>query len=250
MKICTLASGSSGNSLYVETEHTKILVDAGISNKQITKRLSSIDVDINDIDAVVLSHEHTDHALALPYLKVPVYVSSSIAYIWSDKVKNLRLFETGSTFSVNDTTIRSFPVPHDAVDPVGFTLQADKHKLGVVTDIGVTTRLISERLKDCNLLVVEFNHDENMMLYSPYPWHLKQRIKSRLGHLSNTEASSLLSTIAGMDLHSVVLAHLSKVNNKADSALEFAYNALKKLGLGDVNINIAPRNNISEVIEI
>lgn len=250
MKICTLASGSSGNSLYVETEHTKILVDAGISNKQITKRLSSIDVDINDIDAVVLSHEHTDHALALPYLNVPVYVSSSIAYIWSDKVKNLRLFETGSTFSVNDTTIRSFPVPHDAVDPVGFTLQADKHKLGVVTDIGVTTRLISERLKDCNLLVVEFNHDENMMLYSPYPWHLKQRIKSRLGHLSNTEASSLLSTIAGMDLHSVVLAHLSKVNNKADSALEFAYNALKKLGLGDVNINIAPRNNISEVIEI
>ncbi|NIP37889.1 MAG: MBL fold metallo-hydrolase [Candidatus Dadabacteria bacterium] len=250
MKICTLASGSSGNCLYVETEHSKILVDAGISNKQITKRLGSIDVDIKDIDAVVVSHEHTDHALALPYLKAPVYVSSSVTGLWNDKVYDLRRFETGSVFSVNDTTITSFPVPHDAVDPVGFTLHDGTCKLGVVTDIGVSTKLISERLKGCNLLVVEFNHDENMMLYSPYPWHLKQRIKSRLGHLSNTEASNLLSTVANSGLHSVVLAHLSKVNNKAESALEFAYNALSKLGLGDVNINIAPRNNISEVIEI
>lgn len=249
MKICTLASGSSGNCLYVETEHTRLLVDAGISNRQITKRLSTINVDINDIDGVIISHEHTDHAQALPYLKIPVYVSSSTAGLWTDKVANLQQFETGSEFSINDIKITSFPVPHDAVDPVGFTLQSNGCKLGVVTDIGVSTRLISERLRAVNALVVEFNHDDNMMSYSPYPWHLKQRIKSRLGHLSNAEAANLLSTVAGSGLSSVVLAHLSKVNNKEAAALESAYAALKRTGLGDVRIDVAPRNKLSEVVE-
>ena len=128
--------------------------------------------------------------------------------------------------------------------------EQSKYELGVVTDIGVTTRLISERLKGSNMLVVEFNHDDNMLLYSSYPWHLKQRIKSRLGHLSNKEASGLLKTLAHPDLKSVTLAHLSKVNNNRESALEHAHMALKQSGLTDVNINVAPRNNISEAIEI
>ncbi len=250
MKICTLASGSSGNSLYVETDHARILIDAGISNKKITERLKSINVAIDDIDGVIISHEHSDHSLALPYLKIPVYISSSITNLWNDKILNLKQFQTGTPFCIKDTTIISFPVPHDAVDPVGFTLETDKYKLGVVTDIGVTTRLISERLKGSNMLVVEFNHDDNMLLYSPYPWHLKQRIKSRLGHLSNKEASGLLKTLVHPDLKSVTLAHLSKVNNNQESAFEYAHMALKQSGLTDVNINVAPRNDISEVIEI
>lgn len=250
MKICTLASGSSGNSLYVQTDHARILVDAGISYKKITQRLSSINTSIDEIDAVIVSHEHSDHSLALPYLKVPIYVSSSIANFWKDKVPNINEFITGHDFTIKDTTVASFPVPHDAVDPVGFTIETDRYKLGVITDIGVTTRLISERLKGSNMLVIEFNHDDNMLMYSPYPWHLKQRIKSRLGHLSNTEASGLLKTLAHTDLKSVTLAHLSKVNNKQESALEYAHMALKQCGLSDININVAPRNNISEVIEI
>jgi phosphoribosyl 1,2-cyclic phosphodiesterase len=250
MKICTLASGSSGNSLYVETDHARILIDAGISNKKITERLRSINVSIDEIDGVILSHEHSDHTLALPYLKIPVYISSSITSLWKDNIFNIREFVTGKVFSIKDIIVTPFPVPHDAVDPVGFTLETNKDKLGVVTDIGVTTKLISERLKGCNMLVVEFNHDDNMLLYSPYPWHLKQRIKSRLGHLSNSQASGLLKTVAHRDLSSVMLAHLSRVNNKQESALEIAYQALKQMGLSDVNINVAPRNNISEVIEI
>jgi len=250
MKICTLASGSSGNSLYVETDDARILIDAGISNKKITERLRSIDVSIEQIDGVIISHEHSDHSAALPYLKIPVYVSSSIMSLWKERVFNIKEFQTGTPFSIKDTTITPFPVPHDAVDPVGFTLQTGKDKLGVVTDIGVVTRLISERLKGCNALVAEFNHDDNMLSYSPYPWHLKQRIKSRLGHLSNKEASVLLKTVAHPGLKTVMLAHLSKVNNNEESALEYAHRGLKESGLTDVNINIAPRNNISEVIEI
>jgi phosphoribosyl 1,2-cyclic phosphodiesterase len=250
MKICTLASGSSGNSLYVETDHARILIDAGISNKKITERLRSINVSIDEIDGVILSHEHSDHTLALPYLKIPVYISSSITSLLKDNIFNIKEFVTGQVFSIKDIIVTPFPVPHDAVDPVGFTLETNKDKLGVVTDIGVTTKLISERLKGCNMLVVEFNHDDNMLLYSPYPWHLKQRIKSRLGHLSNSQASGLLKTVAHRDLSSVMLAHLSRVNNKQESALEIAYQALKQMGLSDVNINVAPRNNISEVIEI
>ena len=129
MKICTLASGSSGNSLYVETDHARILIDAGISNKKITERLKSINVAIDDIDGVIISHEHSDHSLALPDLKIPVYISSSITNLWNDKILNLKQFQTGTPFCIKDTTIISFPVPHDAVDPVGFTLETDKYKI-------------------------------------------------------------------------------------------------------------------------
>ena len=250
MKLCTLASGSSGNSLFIETRHSRILVDAGISYRKIRKKLKSVDVDIADIDAVIITHEHSDHAQAVPQFKQPVYVANSISNLWQHDPEHIKVFNAGKTFVINDVTITPFPIPHDAVDPVGFILESDGIKVGIVTDIGVNTRLVTERLKGLNVVVIEFNHDDRMLIDSNYPWHLKQRIKSRLGHLSNGEAASLLNSILHDDLESVILAHLSKINNSPERAFESASSTISNSGYGNIKINIAPRDKIGDIIEL
>ncbi len=248
MKICTLASGSSGNSLFVETEKTKILVDAGISHRQLTARLKKLGVQMSDINAVLITHEHTDHAAALPSIKAPVYVSSSTVSIWRDRVEDLKEFEPGRSFSLNGALITPFSVPHDALDPVGFTIETDHKKLGVVTDIGSVTALVKERLKGSNALILEFNYDEGMLLYSSYPWELKQRIKSRLGHLSNEDASGLLNDLIHKGLRHVILAHLSEVNNTPVRALDSASCVLLRNGIEHVRLMVAKRRALGDVV--
>jgi phosphoribosyl 1,2-cyclic phosphodiesterase len=250
MKVCTLASGSSGNSLFIETEKTRILVDAGISPRQLNIRLKTLDVQMPAIDAVVITHEHTDHTVALPYIDVPVYVASATVFHWKDRVKNLHEFDSGSQFSIKDLLISPFSVPHDALDPVGFTIQTHHKKLGIVTDIGSVTNLVRERLKGSNILVLEFNHDQQLLLYSSYPWELKQRIKSRVGHLSNEEGAKLLKNLIHDGLCHVVLAHLSEVNNKPKAALEAASLVLVKNGAEQIGLSVAPRKTLGEVIRI
>jgi phosphoribosyl 1,2-cyclic phosphodiesterase len=248
MKICTLASGSSGNSLFVETGKTKILVDAGISHRQLTTRLKKLGVHMSEINAVLITHEHTDHAVALPLIKAPVYVSSGTVSIWKDTVEELKEFEPGSSFFLNDALITPFPVPHDALDPVGFTIETDHKKLGIVTDIGSVTTLVRERLKGSNALILEFNYDEGMLLYSSYPWELKQRIKSRLGHLSNEDASELLKDLIHEGLRHVILAHLSEVNNTPKKALDIASSVLLRIGVEHIKLVVARRNALGEVV--
>ncbi|HLE25725.1 MAG TPA: MBL fold metallo-hydrolase [Thermodesulfobacteriota bacterium] len=247
MKIRTLASGSSGNSLFVETRRTKILVDAGLSHRQLTDRLKKMGVLMSDIDAVLITHEHTDHVAAIPQIKAPVYVSSSTVSLWKDKVKDLKEFEPGSQFFLNDALITPFPVPHDALDPVGFTIETDHKKLGIVTDIGSVTALVRERLRGSNALIIEFNYDEGMLLYGSYPWDLKQRIKSRLGHLSNEDAAELLQSLIHEELRYVILAHLSEVNNTPKKALESAHSAIIKNGSENIRLSVAQRNDLGEV---
>ncbi len=250
MKICSLASGSAGNSLFIETIHTKILVDAGISKRQLAKRLSSIGVSLDDIDAVIVTHEHSDHAASLPTLEMPVYVAHTTTHVWKDKVSNICEFEVGEIFSIRDLEITPFSVPHDAIDPVGFTVTDGKKKLGIVTDIGSITGLVVQRLMSCDALVVESNHDNNLLMYSNYPWELKQRIRSRLGHLSNSQCSSLINTVIHEDLRCIVLAHLSEVNNSHEAALRETLKVISRRGLMDkVKVVIAPRKRNSEVIE-
>lgn len=250
MRVCTLASGSSGNSLFIETAHARILVDAGISARQIRKRLSLLDVELSDIDAVITTHEHRDHTLAIPVLDSPVYVVSKTTDMWKDSVRQLRVFESGSDFEIKDLFISPFSVPHDAADPVGFAISDGRNKIGIVTDIGSVTGLVVQKLSDCNVLVVESNHDSNLILYSNYPWELKQRIKSRLGHLSNTECSTLLDNIIHAGLRYIVLAHLSEVNNTSDAALKEAYRVVNRNGAEGIDIHVAPRKKIGEVIEL
>jgi phosphoribosyl 1,2-cyclic phosphodiesterase len=250
MKVCTLASGSSGNSLFIETKRTRILVDAGISSRQINARLKTLDVQMPDIDAVIITHEHTDHTAGLPYIDAPVYVASTTVFYWKDRVKNLHEFDPGSQFLIKDLLISPFAVPHDALDPVGFTIQTDHKKLGIVTDIGSVTNLVRERLKGSNILILEFNHDQQMLLYSSYPWELKQRIKSRLGHLSNEEGARLLNNLVHDGLCHVVLAHLSEENNNPRAALEAAYSVLVKVGAQEIGLSVAPRKTLGGVIRI
>lgn len=250
MKVCSLASGSSGNSLYLETENCKILIDAGISLRQIKLRLKSIDVSIEDIDAVIISHEHIDHTQAISRLQIPVYVSHNTLDLWKDKVNKLHEFDSETAFFIKDIMVTPFSVPHDAVDPVGFTVTEGSNKMGIVTDIGSVTALVEQRLKGCNILVLESNHDSETLMYSAYPWPLKQRIKGRLGHLSNEQSSGLLGNIVHDRLQHVVLAHLSKVNNTPLIAYKESYEILKSLGADHVNLSVAPRKSPGEVLSV
>ncbi len=250
MKVCTLASGSSGNSVYLETSYSKILIDAGISLRQIKLRLANIGVEIDDLDAVIVSHEHSDHTHAINRINVPVYVSSNTTNIWKDKVFNLMEFDSETTFEFNDLTITPFSVPHDAIDPVGFTVDDGNKKLGIATDIGSVTGLVVQKLKGCNVLILESNHDSEILSYSKYPWRLKQRIKGRLGHLSNKQSGWLLESVFNDDLQHVILAHLSKVNNTPEIAYETSYGVLESCGAEQINLCVAPRNTIGEVITV
>jgi phosphoribosyl 1,2-cyclic phosphodiesterase len=250
MKVCTLASGSSGNSLFIQTEYSKILIDAGISLRQIKARLKRLDVELSDLDAVIISHEHLDHAMSIPKIENPAYVASATMHLWKDKVKNLFEFDTGSSFSIKDALITSFSVPHDALDPVGFTIETDHRKLGIVTDIGTATSLVKERLKGSHILIIEFNHDENILRESHYPWEIKQRIMSRLGHLSNEQAANLFASLLHNELSNLLLAHLSETNNRYDIALRAASTVIGKSGADHIAISIAPRKNLGEVLTI
>lgn len=250
MRVCTLASGSSGNSLFIETKFSKILVDAGISLRQIKARLKKLDVELSDLDAVIISHEHLDHAMSIPKIENPTYVASATIDLWKDKVKNLFEFSTGSSFSIKDILITPFSVPHDAVDPVGFTIQTGHRKLGIVTDIGMPTSLVRERLKGSNILIIEFNHDEDILRESNYPWEIKQRIMGRLGHLSNAQARDLFASLLHDELLHLQLAHLSETNNRHDVALGAARSVIQKARADHIAISVAPRNNLGEVLII
>jgi len=251
MRVCTLASGSSGNSLYIETENTKVLVDAGISMRQINLRLETIGVELSEIDAVITTHEHSDHTHAIKRLNIPTYVTSATTHLWKDTVNQLEEFESDTAFTIKDLLVTPFSVPHDALDPVGFSIQSNGYKIGIVTDIGSVTALVKERLKNSDILLIEFNHDSEILLYSHYPWDLKQRIKGRLGHLSNTQASELLHDLLHQGLKHVILGHLSQVNNRPEVAFQSASKVLKKNGAeSEVSITVAPRKTVGEVLQI
>lgn len=238
MKIQTLASGSSGNCTFIDSGGAKILIDAGISAKQIDSCLQSVGTRIADLSGVIVSHEHSDHTKAITSLPVPVYVSSRTRHLWSD-VRFLREFRTGEPFSVGGIVITPFPVPHDALDPVGFTVEAGGRKVGIVTDIGAATEVVFERLKVCDMLIIESNHDEGRLLTGRYPPELKQRVFGRRGHLSNRQCSELLERIAHGRLRFVVLAHLSERNNLPRLALEAARRAIEGFS---ASLHIAPKN--------
>ena len=218
MRICQLASGSKGNSIYIESEKTRILVDAGLSALQISKRLAEIGVEADTLDAVFVTHEHSDHSRGLGPLSrrydLPVYLHcdthESLPKIGS---VHERFFDIGQSFTFQDIEVVPFPITHDAVAPVGFTFESVEGKVGVATDLGIATRLVQSRLHQCRVLIVETNHDAEMLRDGPYPWELKQRIRSQHGHLSNDEGAALLDEVKWSGLQAVFLAHLSETNN-------------------------------------
>ncbi len=219
MKISILASGSKGNAVYIETGETRLLIDAGLSATEIIKRLAVIGVESSSIHGILISHDHSDHTrgagILARKLKIPVIISSPTRGACEQLLKKCAVteFESGRAFAFRDIAIDPFQTTHDATDPVGFVIESIEGRYGHVTDFGIVTRLVTEKLKKSRALVIEANHDEEMLMNGPYPWHLKQRIKSRHGHISNNESIGLLEELLHNRLEGVFLAHLSEANN-------------------------------------
>jgi phosphoribosyl 1,2-cyclic phosphodiesterase len=225
-KVCVLASGSKGNAVYVSNEKTAVLIDAGLSAIEIERRLRSRDINPEALDAIVVSHEHTDHVQSVGVLsrrfRLPIYINEPTLVAAKPQLGSLheiRRFQRGGPFQIGSLSIHPFSVCHDAADPVGFTIKDGSAKIGIATDLGVATQLVSHHLRGCRLLILEANHDLEMLEEGPYPWELKQRIRGRLGHLSNEASRDLLGEVFNRALEHVVVAHMSETNNRPDRAL-------------------------------
>ena len=226
LAVCVLASGSKGNAIYVSDGFTSILVDAGFSATEIKRRLKSRGLNPKEINAILVTHEHSDHIQAVGVLSrqlmLPVYVHQKIKNFASlaHTVHEIRTFTSGSRFQINNLVVQPFAVSHDAAEPVGFTIGQNGKRIGLATDLGTVTLPVMENLKDCHLLIVEANHDPDMLVNGPYPWPLKKRIQSRSGHLSNQQSKNLLTELQHRRLQHVILAHLSETNNAPQKVLD------------------------------
>jgi len=252
-----LGSGSAGNSALVATDHCKILVDGGLSARQIVLRLEQCGVTPERLDGVLLTHEHGDHVCGLEVLcrklDIPIYANSQTAEAVRcpagaglDRHRNWRIFRTGAEFKICDIIVQAFPVPHDAVDPVGFAFYAGSSGLGFITDLGYATKMIVERLRGVHTLVIETNHDEKLLQNDSHrPWPVKQRIQSRHGHLSNNAAATVIEELLPGKINRVVLGHLSRDCNTPELAMRTVRETLHKIGKTDIELFCASQSAVS-----
>lgn len=226
VRMCVLASGSRGNSTLVCTDSEALLIDAGISAAKISAYLETLQINPFKLKGIVITHEHTDHIRGVGPLSrkygVPVFCNIDT---WAKaksvvgNVPSLIGIEPGAPFSICDFRIVPFSTPHDALNPIGLTVEVLGKKIGIATDLGYVTRLIRERLRGCHALMLEFNYNRDMLIAGPYTWPMKQRIMGRMGHLSNEDACSLLEDVITPELSHIVLAHMSENNNLPELAL-------------------------------
>ena len=255
VEFCVLGSGSRGNSVFLRVNGYSFLFDCGLSCKQIENRLNEIGVLPSSIDAVFLSHEHSDHVKSVHTFvkryKVPLITSEKTykaSGLYDRGVKDVFFVNSGKTFSkFKGIDVFFMPISHDAADPVGFVVYSDDAKFGLITDIGYPTELVAHELKDCNALVVEANHDPQMLKMGTYPWELKQRIASRKGHLSNGDCAKLVERVVSDKTEYVVLAHLSEENNTPDIALLTVSRIVKGM---NCNVNVAVQDSPTPVFRL
>lgn len=262
MKFCSLYSGSSGNCLYLEDGSTKILIDAGVSGKSIEKNLKHIDVNPEEINALLLTHDHIDHIKGAGILSrrynIPIYANQGtwdIALKSLGKIagQNMVVFTSNQEICINNLCILPFSIHHDAKEPVAFTITNGKSKVGILTDTGEVTQDMTECLSDCDLAIIESNHDVEMLKVGPYPYYLKKRILGGNGHLSNNDASQAILGLVQKGLKYVILAHLSQENNFPELAYETTYALLTENKVKvqkDVLLEVAGRYAPSTVFSI
>lgn len=241
VRVCVLGSGSSGNCTWVECGEDAILVDAGLSAQRTRRTLRERGLDERKLRAICVTHEHTDHTAGIARLHalfgIPAYANTGTARA----VKNVpadcwKCFVTGNPFRVGAFEVFPFALPHDAYEPVGYRISCGGVSVGIATDLGMATTLVRGKLAGCNLLVIESNHDEEMLRLAERPWALKQRIFGNQGHLSNRAAAALVEELAGESLQTVVLAHLSRDCNREDLALDTVRGRLSECGLGRIEV--------------
>ena len=261
VQFCSLASGSSGNCHVITDEESYILIDAGLSGKQIQSKLSEINMDPKKLSAILISHEHSDHIQGAGILSrrfnIPIYANEGTWRGMESKLgkvacDNIRLFETTQSFNVGSIQIKPYSISHDANEPVGFCLESQGFKISIATDLGYMTEEITTEIKDSNLVVLESNHDVEMLKAGSYPYYLKRRILSNEGHLSNDAAGYAIVDLVKNNVKNILLAHLSKENNFPELAMATVKNILEsnQINIGrDLILDLAHRDRVSNVYE-
>jgi len=263
MKLCSIASGSSGNCIYVGSNHTNLLVDVGVSAKRIENGLNGIDILPDTIQGILITHEHSDHVQGLGILArryhIPIYstyeTAKSIQTIKSLGAISEELFHyinPNEAFMINDIEVEPFSTSHDASNPVCYTMQAEGHKIGLATDLGKYDDYILSKLDSSEILFIEANHDVNMLMVGKYPYYLKQRILGDRGHLSNETSADLISKLIHPNLKHILLAHLSKENNYEELAYETVCCELLNRGtdFSAQKVTVAHREQPSQMVLI
>lgn len=237
MKVSILSSGSEGNSLYIEGERQRILLDAGLSGKKIEERMKSIDREMKDIDAIFVTHEHSDHIKGLGVLAkrygCDLYANEKTWHEILEKYpkipkEQICCIEAGEVKLLEDLEIEAFPVSHDTVDPQFYMVRQGDKSFVELTDTGYCSERLYQQLGNANMYLMETNHDVNMLRFGPYPWHLKQRILGDTGHLSNEDGAYALGEMIGNQTKNVFLGHLSPKNNMPQLAREVVIDYLTK----------------------
>ncbi len=252
LNFCSLYSGSSGNSMFVESENTKLLVDVGMSCKKIEEALQSIDKNLTTIDAILITHEHSDHIKGLSTISkkynIPVYTTKKTFDAMPTQLeeilnKNCHFFNVNDSFDIKDIKIKPFSIPHDAADPCGFNICNKTHKISIATDIGHMTKDIVNNLEGSELILLESNYDVEVLKCCKYPFNLKARIAGSNGHLSNTIAGKTISyLLKNSNLHTAILGHLSKESNFPELAYQTTVDELISTGCNTDNINLSVAN--------
>ena len=250
VKLTILGSGSAGNCAYLETDETRLLIDAGLSGRQIRGRLASIGRTPELLHGILITHEHSDHVQGLTTLCAKLRIPIFCNRLTKEAIENqfdtrfdCRIFSTGATFELGDVVVDTFSVPHDAYDPVGFLVRTNAGNIGFLTDLGYATKLVVERVRAANVLLLETNYDLKLLQAdTKRPWSIKQRILSRHGHLSNDDAAGFVEQIASAELRHLYLGHLSRDCNQPQRAISAVSERLQKLGAHHVRIEAASQD--------
>lgn len=259
LNFCSLYSGSSGNSLFVETENTKVLIDCGVSSKKVEEGLKSLDVDPTSIDAILITHEHSDHVKGLGTFSkkfdVPIFANQETldnmeAQVLKINEKNIHTFNIAEKFSIGDLEINPFTISHDAANPCGFNIFKDNKKISIATDIGNMDAKTVKQLEDSIFVLLEANYDPDILKCSPYPYLLKRRIAGPTGHLPNEQAGKTISHLMNSGLQSAMLGHLSKENNFPELAYKTVAEEIMNNNQGEnsINLSVASRNEPGKLI--
>ena len=255
-RVCTLASGSSGNSIYIESAEGAILIDAGISGKAITENLNKISGKSKLLQGIILTHSHSDHSKSAGIISrkynIPVYTTQAtyqqcVKFLGQNVAYNF--FRPGEQLELAGFKIETIPTPHDAAESVALIFEKDNIRCGILTDLGHVFYKLQKEISSLNAVILESNYDPDMLKHGPYPQHLKRRIASKAGHISNEEAAYLLLHNSGQQLQTVLLAHLSNKNNTPEKALQCHINILKKSDK-KFKLLVAPRSKPSEIISL
>ena len=261
LNFCSLYSGSSGNCLFVETESTKLLIDAGVSLKKIKDGLQSLDILPTSLNGILVTHEHIDHIKNLGNLSkkfnIPVFANQETFDNMPEQTQKIspnksKIFNTTESFEIGDLKINPFHIPHDAADPCGFNIIKDNKKISIATDIGHMTNDILKHLEGSKFILLESNYDTEVLKCSKYPFYLKERIAGPNGHLSNSIAGKVVNYLINYNLETAILGHLSKENNFPELAYQTVIDEIISSGTdtSKINLSVASRDNVGKLIHI